>query len=142
MIERLFVIIGAGASRGSTSAIAPRNDEYLPPLVTDLFQPERAGTSDILARYPLAKLAAADLRGRDNSLAIEAVIRERYRDSPHELDNRIFRSIPPYLQELLHAVSYGYTRFPQNYESLVTNLLRLQEVVFVSLNYDVLLDNV
>ena len=109
----------------------------------ELFLPTPgSGRDQVLARYPLAKLAAADLRGLDESVAVEEVIRNRYRDSQHELDRRLFRAIPPYLQELLLSVSYAYTTFPQNYESLVTNLLRLPEVVFISLNYDVLLDNV
>ena len=142
MIERLFVVIGAGASRGCAPGNVPTNAAYLPPLVTELFAPSRPGISDVLAKYPLAKLAAADLRGRDTSLAIEETIRQRYRDSEHELDQRIFRAIPPYLQELLFEISRRYTEFPQNYESLVANLLRLDEVVFISLNYDVLLDNV
>lgn len=142
MVDRLFVVIGAGASRGCAPPSVPRSDAFLPPLVPDLFSPTRSGTSEVLSRYPLAKLAAADLRDRDDSLAIEEVIRTRYRDSPKPLDQRIFRAIAPYLQELLHRVSYQYTPFPQNYESLVTNLLRLDEVVFVSLNYDLVLDNV
>lgn len=141
MIDRLFVVIGAGASRGCAPTQVPGHPEWTPPLVPDLFTPAGGGAS-VLEKYPLAKLAAADLRGRDGSLAIEAVIRSRYRDSEHELDQRIYRALPPYLQELLYTVSYSYTPFPQNYESLVTNLLRLNEVVFVSLNYDVLLDNV
>ena len=48
----------------------------------------------------------------------------------------------PYLQELLLTAGNGYTPFPQNYQSLVANLLRLNEVIFVTLNYDVILDRV
>jgi hypothetical protein len=142
MVDRLFVIVGAGASRGCAPATVPRNDSFVPPLVPELFTTMREGYADVLTRYPLAKMASADLRGRDTSLAIEQTIRERYRDSERELDQRIFRGILPYLQELLHAVSHRYTEFPQNYESLVASLLRLDEVIFVSLNYDLLLDNV
>jgi hypothetical protein len=142
MVDRLFVVVGAGATRGCAPENVPRNLGYLPPLVTDLFQPGQSHLSEVLAKYPLAKLAAADLRGVGDSLAIEEVIRTRYRDSEQDLDQRIFRGIPPYLQEQLHTVSYEYSGFPQNYESLVTNLLRLPEVIFISLNYDVVLDRV
>lgn len=142
MIERLFVVLGAGASRASAPTSVPRDERALPPLVTELFGRIDTGYGDVLREYPLAKLAAAELRGLGGSVAIEEVIRTRYRDSEHVHDQRIYRAIPPYLQELLHRVSYRYTAFPQNYESLVTALLRLREVVFVSLNYDVLLDGV
>jgi hypothetical protein len=142
MVERLFVIIGAGASRGCAPDVVGRNLSQTPPLVPDLFDATFAPATNALPSYPLVKLAAADLRGLDTSVAIEEVIRTRYRDSSHELDQRIFRAILPYLQELLYQVSYGYTQFPQNYQALVTSLLRLKEVIFVSLNYDLLLDNV
>jgi hypothetical protein len=146
MVDRLFVIVGAGASHGCAHpGSVPTNGYLTPPLVTDLFRPTAhldAVAAQVLPQYPLAKLAAADLRGLDDSLAIEDVIRRRYKESSNVLDKRIFRAIPPYLQDLLHRVSYSYTDFPQNYESLVTHMLRLKEVVFVSLNYDVILDNV
>src|SRR4051794_1572300 len=142
MADRLVVIIGAGASRGSPPGDVTTSVPHPPPLVGDLFKPSPGVAGEILPEYPLVNLAAADLRDRGDSLAIEAVLRERYRDSDHDLDRRMFAAIPSYLQDLLHAVSYQYTAFPQNYQSLVTNLLRLREVLFVSLNYDVLLDNV
>jgi hypothetical protein len=120
----------------------PQTEAFRPPLVSNLFGVTTYGFAEVLARYPLAKLAAADLGGIDSSLAIEQVIRERYRDSSHDLDQRLYRGILPYLQELLHTVSARFTDFPQNYEALVTNLLRLPDVVFISLNYDVILDRV
>jgi hypothetical protein len=142
VIDRLFVVVGAGASHGCAPARVFRDESYTPPLVPQLFTASTPGYADVLAGYPLAKLAAADLRGRDTAIAIEQHLRTRYRDSEHLLDRRIFEGIGPYLQELLFRVSRKYTRFPQNYESLVTSLLRLKEVVFVSLNYDLLLDDV
>lgn len=114
---------------------------YWPPLTPQLFDPNRLGYAEILAKYPLAKAAAAELGSAQSAVSIETQLRERYRDSEHEHDRRIFRGVLPYLQELLYTVSHEFTPFPQNYEILVTKLLRLKEVVFVSLNYDLLLDN-
>jgi hypothetical protein len=143
MIDRLFVIIGAGASFDCVPAgeSIPSNDDYHPPLTAGLFRTRHAGYASILARYPLAKAAAAELSTVDSAVSLETQLRERYRNSEYEHDRRIFRGVLPYLQELLYTISYEYTEFPQNYEVLVTKLLRLKEVLFVSLNYDLFLDN-
>jgi hypothetical protein len=144
VVDRLFVIIGAGASYDCAPAKvveASGKDYYWPPLTTELFLPRQFGFAPILAKYPLAKAAAAELGSTQTAVSIETQLRERYRDSKHEHDRRIFRGVLPYLQELLYTVSHQFTPFPQNYEVLVTKLLRLKEIVFVSLNYDLLLDN-
>lgn len=143
MVDRLFVILGAGASFDCAPAgtSAPVDHDLWPPLTPDLFTTERAGYVPILAKYPLAKAAAAELSTGQTAVSLEAYLRERYRDSEHEHDRRIFSGVLPYLQELLYTVSTRFTYFPQNYEVLATKLLRLKEIVFVSLNYDLLLDN-
>jgi hypothetical protein len=141
VIDRLFVIIGAGASFDCTPGTVPRANEFWPPLTPQLFTPG-PGYSPILAQYPLAKAVAAELSAiAPDALRLEKELRERYRDSEHAHDRRKFLGVLPYLQELLYTVSYKYTDFPQNYEVLVTKLLRLPSVVFISLNYDLLLDN-
>lgn len=142
MIDRLFVILGAGASHDCApqERIDAAGEQYWPPLTSGLFSPGPVGFAPILAKYPLAKAAAAELASATSAVSIETQLRERYRDSVHEHDKRIFRGILPYLQELLYEVSLKFTPFPQNYELLVTKLLRLKEIVFVSLNYDLLLD--
>jgi hypothetical protein len=141
MVDRLFVIIGAGASYDCVPGDAPSDDRYQPPLTPDLFKAQREGYAPILARYPLAKAAAAELATVQSATSLETELRERYRDSEHAHDRRIFRGVLPYLQELLYTISYEYTPFPQNYEVLITKLLRLSEVIFISLNYDLFLDN-
>ncbi len=143
MIDRLFVILGAGASYDcvSSEASVPVDDHYWPPLTPDLFTIKRRGYAEILAKYPLVKAAAAELSTVQSAVGLETELRERYRNSEHEHDRQIFRGVLPYLQELLYTVSEKFTEFPQNYEVLATKLLRLKEIVFVSLNYDVLLDN-
>lgn len=143
MIDRLFVILGAGASYDCAppNLIEATGKNYWPPLTPELFLPRPLGFAPILAKYPLAKAAAAELASATSAVSIETQLRKRYRDSEHEHDRRIFRGVLPYLQELLYEVSHKFTPFPQNYEVLVTKLLRLKEIVFVSLNYDLLLDN-
>jgi hypothetical protein len=142
MIDRLFVILGAGASYDCAppNLIEVTGKNFWPPLTSELFVPRPFGFAPILAKYPLAKAAAAELASATSAVSIETQLRERYRDSEHDHDRRIFRGILPYLQELLYEVSLKFTPFPQNYEVLVTKLLRLKEIVFVSLNYDLLLD--
>jgi hypothetical protein len=150
----LFVVIGAGASYDSTSpdnlgssgvgaqqgadrVILPQH--LRPPLVTELFAPRFAG---ILNKYPIAQMAASDIRRQtQESVAIEDYLRERYRDSDDDLDRRKFHAVHWYLQDLLWCVSNFYTSHPDNYDRLVTGCLRLPEVVFITLNYDTLLDD-
>ena len=143
MIDRLFVILGAGASHSclSEKAAVPFDSDYWPPLTPDLFTTKHRGYAEILAKYPLVRAAAAELATIESAVGLEAELRGRYRDSEHEHDRQIFRGVLPYFQELLYTVSEQFTKFPQNYEVLATKLLRLKEVVFVSLNYDSLLDN-
>lgn len=142
MIDRLFVILGAGASHSclSDKADVPFEADYWPPLTPDLFTTKRPGYAEILAKYPLVRAAAAELSTIDSAVGLEAQLRD-YRGSEHEHDRQVFRAVLPYLQELLYTVSEQFTTFPQNYEVLVMKLLRLKEVMFVSLNYDSLLDN-
>lgn len=142
-MRRLFVIVGAGASHGCAPPEVPRNVGWKPPLVKDLFshRTDRQYHS-IIQKYPLAGIAASELIGDDNSVAIEEVLRTRYRDSADEFDKRVFNSIGPFLQELLWSVSGEYTKHPVHYQALVAKLVRLPEVVFITLNYDLLLDRV
>jgi hypothetical protein len=142
-MERLFVVVGAGASHGCAPDDVQRNPAWQPPLVKTLFSaaPDY-GYHSVLAKYELAGIAAAELATLDDSAAIEEVLRERYRDAESELDRRIFNSIAPYLQELLHTVSNEYTAHPAYLQAVVAALLRLPEVVFITLNYDLILDRV
>lgn len=138
-MNRLFVILGAGASKDCATGAMPKGGGPIPPLVTELFSPAHM---DILGQYPAAQAAGAEIRkAGEGAVAIEQFIRERYRDSSHQPDRRKFMAIPCYLQDLLHHVSTRYTTQPDNYDLLVTTLTRLPEVVFITLNYDTLLDD-
>lgn len=137
-MERLVVIVGAGASHGCASDHVMRRGQP-PPLVTGLFgQPFH----DILATYPLAQSAAAQLRRKGSTpVVFEQFVRERFRDSDNVLDQRIFMALPYYLQHLLWHASRSYTHHPDNYDLLVQGLMHLPHVDIITLNYDTLLDN-
>jgi hypothetical protein len=143
---RPLVVLGAGASFDCASKEVPRNRDYRPPLVTELFEP-RKEFARILHRYPLAEQAAAGIRTAlsSGSIAIEAFLRDELRDSEHPHERRLYWSVPLYLQDLLFEVSswdppYGYTSQPDSYDRLVKAAMRVDQVTFVTLNYDVLLD--
>lgn len=95
-----------------------------------------------MARYPQAQAAAPVIRrAGEEALAIEEWIRENYRDSDRPEEKIKFLSITYYLQELLLDVSNQYEHQPDNYDLLIRDLFESQEhVVFISLNYDLLLD--
>ncbi len=137
--QRLVVIVGAGASADAATPEYVNDDGWRPPLVKDLFSRKY---SAVLDRHPFAQEVAADLGpGQQPALSIEQFIRERYRGSDHPPSLRKYHSIPLYLQELLHGCSQQFTPAPDNYLRLMSALLELPESVFVTLNYDPLLDS-
>jgi hypothetical protein len=138
----MVVVLGAGASYDCATAADDLmiNRTLQPPLVTGLFgfqfQP-------VLGVYQPVAQAAPELRAIGDSKAFEQVVREQYRDSANTYDRRTFRSMPLYLQHLFWNISWNYTRQADHYEQLVRTLLRrFDEVIFVTLNYDLLLDRV
>ena len=142
MPEQLIVITGAGASYDSTG-IEPRDLNWQPPLVKELFA-ERAAFHPILDFYPDAQTLAPDLRvaTRTGSVGLETYLRDQVLRSPSAYDRRRYRAIPLYLQHLLHEVSEHYTTHPVNYDRLINGVLRsANEVIFLTLNYDTILDS-
>lgn len=144
MPDRLLIVLGAGASADSASDLVPgRNNEWTPPLVRELFDNRFAG---ILNGYPFGQIAAADIRRVDgDSLSIEQFLRSEYGGSGSELKRRKFLSIPLYLQDVMLQVSYRHSPQPDNYDLLISNVDGLLEdtdlhVLFVTLNYDLILD--
>jgi hypothetical protein len=138
----LIVLLGAGASHDCASEEVERHPPS-PPLASQLFDTDY---NQVLARYPAAQMVAADLRkeGRlGNALAIEELIRTRYRESDHPLDRKKYASLPCYLQDLLFTVGDAYVEGsqPDNYDLLVSGVLQLPDVIFITLNYDTLLDD-
>jgi hypothetical protein len=138
----LFVIVGAGAPYDAATGFG-QGQGVRPPLVRGLFE---AQFNDILNKYPMAKNAAPDIRdaiapGPRGSLTLEDFLRDRYRNSSDELDQRRFWSLPLYLQEVLWSVGWHPALHFDHYDRLINQLLAsFDHVCFVTLNYDLLLD--
>jgi hypothetical protein len=147
MPDHLFIILGAGASFDCTSGNVPEaRDERRPPLTKELFASRFTNTLHV---YPLAEAAAADIQPAiaAETFALEEFLRTELRDSTHEHRRQQFRAVPLYLQHLLFDASAwdpgynrGYTPHPDNYNRLISAALELEEAVFITLNYDTLLD--
>jgi hypothetical protein len=137
-MAHLVVILGAGASRACTPR--PGNQDYLPPLTADLFSERYAHT---LRNYPLAEAAAADIRVvvSSGALVVERFLRERLRESADPYARRRYLQIPLYLHELLAEVSQHYAPDPDNFDRLINAALALESVLFITLNYDTILDS-
>jgi len=67
------------------------------------------------------------------------------RDSNNRFTRRRCRQIPLYLQHVLDRASRtdgdGYTEEPDNYNALINAALDFESVLFLTLNYDTLLDD-
>jgi hypothetical protein len=145
--RNLVVLTGAGASFDCASGLVRRREEMRPPLVKDLFGPS---FDEILLLYPFAQAAAAGIRraiapGSKSAMPLEQFLRERVRDAESSYAQRRYRQIPLYLQHVLLAVSAtdgtGFTRDVDNYNALLNEALEYESVLFLTLNYDTLLDD-
>jgi hypothetical protein len=139
--DQLVVITGAGASKDATRSY-PSEESWRPPLVTELFS-ERPGFTSILGQYPDAQTLAPDLRAtvQSGSVGLETYLRDHVLNAASDYDRRRYRSIPLYLQHVLLQVSENFTPHPTNYDRLINASLRsAREVLFITLNYDTLLD--
>jgi hypothetical protein len=142
-MSAVVVVTGAGASHDCISANSPAAKRSpVPPLTKDLFSPEY---QSVLDSYPLVRQAARDIRlalrgspGED-AIALEDFLRERMLKSSSPFTQRRYRQVPLYLQQVLAGAS-EYTDEPDNYNVLVNAALEKDEALFLTLNYDTLLD--
>jgi len=134
-ISRLFVLLGAGASRGAVS-----NGAYEPPLTSELFAERFNG---ILLRYPAVDTAAAEIRRATarGGVALEKHLAEKYAaPDGHAHALHTGRALPLYLQEVLTEASCCAWE-PRNYDLLWRPILEhVDSVTFITLNYDTILD--
>jgi hypothetical protein len=145
--ETIMVVLGAGASHDCVS-VEPRNSlvrGWRPPLVTELFSPR---FEKVLLRYPMVHNAAPEIRqattlGTPAQIGLEDYLRTAFRDSDDPDDQRTYAAIPLYLQELLVEVGRNWPTARDSYQLLHSLLRRnFREVVYVTLNYDTLLDGI
>jgi hypothetical protein len=137
--KTLFVVLGAGATKGC-AANSSIYGEWNPPLTRELFDTR---FDVILQQYPVLHGAVPEIREAmgDDTQSLEDFLRESYRDDGDKLNQRVRHTIPLYLQDLLHRVSIDWTRRPDHYDLLIRqSLRRFERVIFVTLNYDILLD--
>ena len=134
----VVVIIGAGASYASGQyEVAQR-----PPLTRGLFESTKARA--LLRTYVLANNASRAVRRlmqADDTVAFEQALRS-LREDGHPHRQQMSLALPPYLQALMLAYSEELHADAERYSVLIDELLKLRtRILFVSLNYDTLLDS-
>src|SRR5436305_1451964 len=103
MGRTLFVVLGAGASRGcaaDSSMIGP----WQAPLTRELFDPR---FDAVLRNYPLLHGAVPEIRTAiaGDAVSLEEFLCQSYRDAADSLNQRVRHTVPLYLQDLLYRVS-------------------------------------
>jgi hypothetical protein len=144
-MNRLTVVLGAGASRDVWNGNGAHSPEWLPPLARSLFgdpRDTRQGRytyNEIINRYRGSKNLAALIspRAQEEDFNIEQVFRE-YAEHPDDDVRRQYLDVPPYLRDLIVNVERNYTQSLGTHTQLVHGVLanNPHEVLFVSLNYD------
>jgi len=136
------VVLGAGASHDCAPEPALYNERSCPPLVKGLFDTE---FFPILDKYPLARAASTEARNViKRGESIEDYLRS-LKEAPTELRQQRYWQIPLYLQHLLWQVGQmdgaGFTKDPGNVQTLVNELLELDDVLILTLNYDTFVES-
>ena len=139
MKSPIVVLVGAGASYASADV----GSQERTPLTRDLFDCFQA--QKLLAIYTLAREARGvikrEMAASDTTIAFEEALRKLETDG-HRHHEQMALAVPPFLQALLLQYSSNLDARCDRYGTLVDELLKLQtDAVFVSLNYDTLLDN-
>ncbi len=148
MPKKLTIILGAGASHSlNPDPKSLDNQGYRPPLARDIFAGSREFRG-ILNKYPLAEILASDIdrriRQNKDGVGLEQILKtyEQFlRDGKDGAITRQFLQIPLYLNELFGEITTHFTKQPDEYNNLVNLALsHLDEVLFLTLNYDNLLE--
>ncbi|MGA2470272.1 MAG: hypothetical protein ABSG64_06245 [Solirubrobacteraceae bacterium] len=134
----IVVLVGAGASHVSEAGIPKERT----PLTWDLFSCDRAKA--LLPIYTLANEASSVIRRymkANTAIAFEDALKRLETDG-HAHHEQMALAVPPFLQALMLEYSQSLQTRCSRYGVLVDELLKLRApLVFVSLNYDTLLDN-
>lgn len=144
-LPKMLVILGAGANIGIAGEIADTNEVWRPPLADELFgsKLKLPGWRDIIKPYTGAINIGNRLTAerRSSGASLEQALRGYYEHD--DFATRLnFRHVPPYLRDLLQAVSHSYTDWPGTLIRLCGELLaeRPHHVAFVTLNYDTFIE--
>jgi len=145
----LMVVFGAGASYDSFPSVpAPspppefQDFETRPPLASQLFA-NRDFFRDIARQYPKCLPLIADLEPRTRSgSSIEEVLEQYQAQADRETQSQLW-AIRYYLRTVIHQCENRWnlhTRGVSNYSSLFNQARRFGHVLFVTFNYDTLLE--
>ncbi len=144
-MEKLCIILGAGASNDVWNGSSPINrQDFKPPLAKDLFDLNaNKAYWEVLQRYGGARVIA-DLLTSHLGIGDYNIEKELTHYAQHR-DRRLreaYRQVPPYLRDLLFRCSTTYTDEPGCYVELLSEFLaeHPHEVLFFVLNYDDLLE--
>jgi hypothetical protein len=132
----IVVILGAGASFASGEFSL----STAPPLTANLFENDRA--QRFIRDYPLAQMAGRKIeraRGAETPVPLEEALRS-LRTSPIPERRLMAQTVPLFLQDLLLRTSADLFHEVFRYDALIDFLSELPKVHYVTLNYDVLLD--
>jgi len=138
--ENLTIIFGAGASCASGAYAPGRDEQCPPPLAKDIFAPI---FDDILGHYPQLTRRVREVRIRlAREENVEEILRDLYDSAARHQKYWPFQ-IPLYLRHLFWTFSLYCESGSTDFDVLVHPVLEssLQRVMFISLNYDLLLDS-
>lgn len=145
-MSKLCVITGAGASSGvagaTTASSSLINNDWAPPLTRDLFQSRPNSFDPILRSYPqvnplVHRIRSATRRGE----SLEELLSKIY-NSGNRHEKRQLKYLTYFLRHLFTGISGNYIKGgPSHYDGLVDQILRRNiEVLFLTLNYDLILE--
>ena len=142
-LPKVVVVLGAGASFDSWNGQVPRVEGWQPPTAAQLFS-YRSTFWEVLERYPGAKFLQSALGPLSASGAIK--IEEKLSEYARGDDEtrRHFKEVPLYIRDVIYGASTKYlpSSGTGTYAHFVSRLLSEREhrVMFLSLNYDTLLE--
>ena len=139
--ELLTVIVGAGGSHDCAPKwVNPTNPGLQPPLASDIFA---VRFQNILEHYPRVEAHSDEIRSQlDRGRNLESLLRDLL-DSAARNGNNWCLDIPRYVRELFWTISEDFLRGSSKFDGLVRRTVEagFESVLFVSLNYDLLLDS-
>lgn len=136
--ENLGIILGAGASHDCGAHVAEAPDKTVP-LAQDVFA---ECFDDVLRCFPQLDRRKDELRVRlAKGENLEAVLRDLYNSARTNQKFWPFQ-IPLYLRQLFWTISQDYAHGSTKFDTLVRRTLAsaYRKVLFLSLNYDLFLD--
>ena len=143
-MDKIAVILGAGAANDVANDSRAMEIRLRPPLVGELFGVRaRNHFSNILERYEGASLLYDELfpLATAETLNLEAKLQEYATHGDAQIV-QAFRHVPPYIRDVLAASSAAYATNLGTYMQLILKLLAHQphEIAFIVMNYDDLLE--